>query len=79
MDHAAEKFITKMAAILEVDPKDINLSTDFRNDVPYWDSLMGFSALIMIEEEFGIRLSVTEFMACKTLGDLFDKVKSIEK
>jgi acyl carrier protein len=34
---------------------------------------MGFSMLVMMEDEYGVQVSVDEFLQCKTVGDLYKK------
>ena len=69
-----EKFLELIAEILEVEPNEISLETDFRKDCDF-DSLRGFSMICMIEDEYGKTVSVETFLKCKTLGDLFEKTK----
>lgn len=69
-----EKFIELMAEIFEVDESDISLDTDFRKEIDDFTSLMGFSMIITMEEEYNIKVTVAEFLECKTLGDLYNKI-----
>ena len=68
-----EKFLEEMAEILEVDAKDISLETEFRT-VDDWGSMMGFSILVMMESEYGVKISVPEFLQMNTLGDIYARV-----
>ena len=68
-----ECFLELVAEILEVEPSEISAETDFRNDVPDWDSLMGFALICMIEDEYNVRIEVPAFLKCKTIMDLYDK------
>jgi len=68
-----KKFIEDISGILEVDEDGLSLETDFRNDVPFWDSLKGFGIIVLIEEEYGKKLSVEEFLEQRTIGDLYKK------
>jgi len=70
------EFLDKMAMILEVEPAEISLETSFRNDVPYWDSLKGFGMIVILEEDYGKKITVEEFLECHTLGDLFSRIDS---
>ena len=65
-----EKFLELMAEIMEVDAEDLSAETDFR-DACEFDSLMGFSMICMIEEEYGAVVPVETFRASRTIGDLF--------
>lgn len=66
-----EKFIELMAEILEVEPNEISLDTDFREDCDF-DSLKGFSMICTLEEEYNKTITVPQFLECKTIGDLFN-------
>jgi len=68
-----KEFIEKISEILEVEPESLSPETDFRNGIPYWDSLKGFGIIVLIEEEYGKKLSVEEFLEQKTIGDLYKK------
>ena len=73
MDEAGV-FVEKIAEILEVTPEELALETDFRNDTPYWDSLKGFGMLVLLEEDYGLKMPVDEFLECKTLADIYNKL-----
>ena len=46
---------------------------DFRLDnLNPWDSLKQIEAILVLEEEFGVRLSVDEMARLDTLGELVD-------
>lgn len=68
-----DKFIDLIAEILEVESSTISLNTDFRNDIEDWDSMKGFSIICMIEDEYGVQISVPDFLNCITIGDLYEK------
>lgn len=70
-----EKFIELVAEIFEVEPEEITMDTVFRDALPGFSSLVGFSLLVMMEDEYGVKLSVEEFLECKTIGDLYNKCK----
>lgn len=67
-----EKFLELVAEIFEVEPDEITMDTVFR-DLEDFSSLVGFSLIVMMEEEYGSTVSVDEFMECKTIGDLYQK------
>ncbi len=69
-----ERFLELMAEILEVQPSDISLNTNFREDCDF-DSLKGFSMICTLEEEYNKTITVAQFLECKTIGDLFNYVK----
>jgi len=68
------EFLEKVADILECEPDKISLETDFREDIEDWDSLKGFSLLILFEEEYDRKMKVEEFLKCKTIKNLYDAV-----
>ena len=68
------EFIEKVADILECEPEEISLETDFREDIEDWDSLKGFSLLILFEEDYDRKMKVNEFLKCKKIKDLYDAV-----
>jgi len=68
-----KEFIEKISEILEVEPESLSPETDFRNGIPYWDSLKGFGIIVLIEEDYGKKLSVEEFLEQKTIADLYKK------
>lgn len=62
-----KKFLDEVAEILEVDA----VSVDFKfREVPDWDSMKGFSLLVLLENDYGKVMSVDEFLACETVGEL---------
>lgn len=72
-----QKFLELTAEIFEVEPETISMNTDFRKEIQDFNSMMGFSLIIMMEDEFNVKISVDEFLNCKTIGDLYNKcVKS---
>lgn len=63
-------FLQGAAEVLQVDVASIGPATDFRVDIPDWDSLRGFAMLILLEDVYGLRVSEDVFIGCRTLGDL---------
>ena len=59
-------FLDRMSSILET---PVTPETVFR-EVDGWSSLMGFSILVTLENDFGRPMMVDEFQAMKTVGDL---------
>ena len=49
------------------------MDTVFRDEIEGFSSLMGFSLIVMMEDEYGVRVPVEEFLECKTVGDLYRK------
>lgn len=71
-----EKFLELMAEILEVEVDEISMNMDFRKEVEDFNSLMGFSMIITMEEDFNTKISVADFLECTTLNDLYNKINS---
>ena len=69
------KFFEQLAEILEVPATSISLEMDFRKDIDDWDSMKGFSVLILLEDEYGVILDIPDFLSISTVGELFAKVK----
>lgn len=68
-----DKFFELVAEVFEVEPEDITMDTVFREEIEGFSSLVGFSLIIMMEDEYGVKVSVDEFLECKTVGDLYKK------
>lgn len=66
-----DKFIELVADIFEVEPEDISMDTVFREEIEDFSSLMGFSLIVMMDDEYGVKVPVEEFLECKTVGDLY--------
>ena len=68
-----EQFIELVAEVFEVEPEEVSMESDFRKDLPDFTSLVGFSLIVMMEDEYGVRVPVEDFLKCKTVGDLYRK------
>ena len=68
-----EQFIELVAEVFEVEPEDISMDTVFREEIEDFSSLVGFSLIVMMEDEYGVRVPVDDFLECKTVGDLYKK------
>ena len=68
-----ERFLELVAEVFEVEPEDISMDTVFREEIDGFSSLVGFSLIVMMEDEYGVRIPVPEFLECKTIGDLYKK------
>ena len=60
------EFLDRMSAILET---PVKAETRFR-EVEGWSSLMGFGILVTLENDYGRRMMIDEFMALETISDL---------
>ena len=62
-----EEFLSKVAEILEVE----SVTPDFKfREIEEWDSLKGFSLIVLMEQDYGREMSVNTFLKCETIGDL---------
>lgn len=68
-----DKFIELVAEVFEVEPEEIKMETVFRDELTNFSSLIGFSLIVMMEDEYGVKVPVEEFLKCKTVGDLYKK------
>lgn len=61
------EFLPKVAEILEVE----NVTPDFIfRDIPEWDSMKGFSLIVLLESDYGKQMPVETFLNCQTVADL---------
>ena len=60
------EFLDRMSAILET---PVTAETRFR-EVDGWSSLMGFGILVTLENDYGRRMMIDEFMKLETISDL---------
>lgn len=65
------EFLERLSDVLET---SVTFETRFR-EVANWSSLMGFGVLVTLENDFGRRMSVDEFLTCQTVGDLWKSVR----
>ncbi len=72
---AFEDFVKKIAEILEVDESELAAESEFRSATPCWSSLMGFGILVMLEEDYGYKMPVDDFLKTKTIGELYEQTK----
>ena len=68
-----EHFLELAAEVFEVEPEEISMDTVFREEIKDFSSMEGFSLIVMMEDEYGVEVSVDEFLQCKTIGDLYRK------
>ena len=71
------EFIDEVAEILEADPENLTLASDFREAADFWSSLVGFALLCYAEERHNVALSVEAFIECRTIGDLYAKIRRL--
>lgn len=62
-----EEFLPKIAEILEVE----SVTPDFKfRSIAEWDSLKGFSIIVLMESDYGKEMPVDTFLSCETVEDL---------
>lgn len=61
------EFLEKIAEILEVE--SVTPDFEFRT-VADWDSMKGFSIIVLMESDYGKQMSVEEFLKCEKVFDL---------
>lgn len=59
-------FLDKMSVLLET---PVTPETKFRT-VEGWSSLMGFGILVTLENDYGRRMMIDEFLTMETIADL---------
>lgn len=62
-----DEFLDRVANILEV--PEVTPELEFRS-VPGWGSMMGFALFIMLEDEYGVKMSPEDFRELKTVAEL---------
>jgi acyl carrier protein len=69
------QFINEIADIIEADPQTLSLESDFRESADFWSSLVGFALLTFLEDQYGVELTIDEFLESRTIGDLYSKTR----
>ena len=73
MNDSEKKFLELVSEIFETESENLSLDMDFREEIDGFNSMIGFSLIIMMEDEYNVRISVDEFLKCKTIRDLYNK------
>lgn len=63
------RFITRLADILDIAPNVLSPDTPFRT-VCDWDSLKGFGILVMLENDYAHAVNADDFCKLNTVRDL---------
>lgn len=69
-----EKFIEKIAEVLEIEDRKLALTDKFR-EYEEWDSLAFLSVIAMIDEEYDVLIEGKDFKKLETLGDIVNAIK----
>lgn len=72
----AQKFIENFAAQFEeINSTSLSLESRFR-EIEEWSSLIGLSIIAMVDEIYKVKLKGEDIRQSKTVGDLFEIVKT---
>ena len=67
MEDAMSQFHERVPGVLEMP----SVTPDFAlRSTPGWGSLMGFALIIMLEQEYHVKLTMEEFLKLETVADL---------
>ena len=67
MEDVMSQFLERVGGVLEMP----SVTPDFAlRSTPGWGSLMGFALIIMLEQEYHVKLTVEEFLRLETVADL---------
>lgn len=67
------EFLNGLIEDLEIE-EEVNMKTNFR-ELEDWSSLMGFSMLAFIQENFNKKISVDDFLKLNNFQEIYDFVK----
>jgi len=70
-----KQFIEDIAEIIEADPKELTLDSDFRKSADYWSSLTGFGILVYLQDNFNVNIDVNNFLELNTIKELYEFCK----
>jgi acyl carrier protein len=68
-----QEFIDDLAAILEVEVDELH--GDFILNSDNWNSLAIVSAIVLIDEQYGIAIPGDKLRSCTSLGNLWNLIK----
>lgn len=69
-----QEFLNFIASVMEVEPSDISMETEYIN-FKEWDSLMMLTLVMELEAEYEVSIPVESLGNVKTLADLYAFVK----
>jgi acyl carrier protein len=71
-----QEYITKFAGQFDtIDYEDLQADTEFRT-LDEWSSMIALSIIAIIDDEYGVTLKGKDIKESKTIGDLYNIVKS---
>lgn len=65
------KKIELLADLFEVEPVEIEVTMDL-NDFEPWDSMSKLSLIVLMDDEFGKKLTGEQILKFKTIQDILD-------
>ena len=68
MSDIKSKFISKMASVLELDPRTVSDTTPLEGET--WDSLALMNAIGAIDECYGVTVDTRSLGKCRNLGEV---------
>jgi len=69
-----EAFMEDLAAILEVEPTELHM--DYGLDRDNWNSLTIVTAIVLIDEQFGINIEGDKLRQCYSVGGLWQLIQN---
>jgi acyl carrier protein len=70
-----EDFLSKLAKVMVIDRSELN-SDSALCQLDDWDSLARLSAMVMVEETYGVTLSSDAISSVQTPAELFAAIES---
>jgi acyl carrier protein len=71
-----QEFIDDFAAILEVEPEEINANLALTTD--NWNSLSIVSTIVLIDEYLGLTIDGDKLRACTFVGELWSLIQNAQ-
>jgi acyl carrier protein len=70
-----EAFMEDLAAILEVEPDELN--HDFALDQDRWNSLAIVSTIVLIDEQFAVTIEGDKLRECASVDELWSLIQDV--
>lgn len=68
-----QEFLSFFAEVLDVDSSTLDMETEFRY-LDEWSSLTGLDIMMRLKSKYGKELSIPDFKAAETIGDVYTVV-----
>ncbi len=69
-----EAFMEDLAAIFELEPTELTM--DYGLDRDNWNSLAIITAIVLIDEQFGINIEGDKLRQCSSVGGLWQLIQN---